>query len=187
MNALNELEIIEWEEQPEESKQRFQICDLDSLNWAFRKLSAYKAKEKEISDLAAKERARIDMWEAEEKKKIQDSINFFESLIHEYHAKVLAENPRTKTISTPYGKSKARTSRPQPKKVDEATILKHVLENNMKDYIKPTLKWADLKKNLQIAEIGGRLIAVDENGQEVPGVVIEPEQTKFTVEVELDG
>lgn len=184
MNALNELEIIEWEEQPEESKQRFQICDLDSLNWAFRKLSAYKAKEKEISDLAAKERARIDMWEAEEKKKIQDSINFFESLIHEYHAKVLAEDPKSKTISTPYGKSKARTNKAQPKKADEKAILQHVIDNGLKDYIKPALKWAELKKNITVAEIGGRLIAVDENGQEVPGVVIEPEQTKFTVEVE---
>lgn len=184
MNLLEEFELSEFEEQQEEVKQRFEITDLNSLNWAFRKLSAYKAKEKEIIELAKTERARIDLWEKGEKQKINDSIEFFEILISEYHAKVLANDPKSKTISTPYGKSKARASSPQPKKADEKAILKHVVENGMKDYIKPALKWAEFKKDLQIAEIGGRLIAVDANGEEVPGVVVEPEQIRYSVEVE---
>lgn len=184
MNLLHEYEVNEFEEKQEDVKQRFQITDLDSLNWAFRKLSAYKAREKEITDLAVKERARIDSWEQSEKKKIQDSIEFFEYLINEYHAQVLEQDPKAKTISTPYGKSKARKSKARPKKFDEAAILKHVVENDMKDYIKPSLKWAELKKSLQIAEIDGKLVAIDENGQVVPGVEVETEQTKFSVEVE---
>lgn len=184
MNLLLQQEFNEFEEQKEEVKQRFEITDINSLNWAFRKLSAYKAKAQEVTDLAKAERARIDMWEEQEKKKLNESIEFFESLINEYHSKILAEDPKAKTLSTPYGKSKARQVKPQPKKVDEKVILQHIVDNGMDDYIKPTLKWAELKKNIQIAEIGGRLVAVDENGQEIPGVVVEPEQIKFNVEVE---
>ena len=183
MNLLHQFEIEEVE-QVEQEKQQFEITDINSLNWAFRKLSAYKAKEQEITELAKAERARIDMWEEQEKKKINDSIEFFETLINEYHSKVLAEDPKAKTLSTPYGKSKARQIKAQPKKADEKAILEHVVNNGLKDYIKPALKWAELKKNIQIAEINGRLVAVDENGEEVPGVVVEPEQIRFSTEVE---
>ena len=117
MNLLDQYEIDEIERQ--EIKPRFEITDLDSLNWAFRKLKAYKAKEKEIEEVAQKERDRIDAWEAEEKKKIQDNIDFFESLIFQYHAKVMDQDPKAKTLSTPYGKSKARTVKAQPEKADE--------------------------------------------------------------------
>ena len=183
MDALQEFELSEFEGQ-EEVKERFRITDLESLNWAFRKLKAYKSKEQEITELAEKERARIDAWEEQEKSKLQDSIEFFEMLINEYHTKVLAEDPKAKTLSTPYGKSRAWRIKPQPKKIDEKAILEHVVNNGMKDYIKPALNWAELKKNIQVADINGRLVAVDENGEEVPGVVVEPEQTRFSTEVE---
>jgi hypothetical protein len=182
MNLLQQFELEEVEQT--EQKERFEITDINSLNWAFRKLSAYKAKEQEITELAQAERARIDMWEAEEKKKVNDSIEFFETLINEYHSKVLSEDPKAKTLSTPYGKSRARQVKPQPKKANEKAILEHVVNSGMEDYIKPALKWADLKKNIQIAEINGRLVAVDENGEEIPGVTVEPEQIKFSTEVE---
>jgi len=178
---MNELQ--KWElEEVEEEKQAFEITDLNSLNWAFRKLQAYKAKEQEITDLAAAERQRIDTWEQTQKKSVTDSISFFEGLINQYHAKVLAEDPKAKTISTPYGASKARAVKAQPKKADEKAILKHVLENGMNAYVKPTLNWADLKKNIRIADVDGKLVAVDENGQVVEGITIEPEHIKYSVE-----
>jgi Bacteriophage Mu Gam like protein. len=182
MNLLEMYEIEEVEKQ--EGKPRFEITDLNSLNWAFRKLKAYKAKEKEIEEVAQNERDRIDAWEEEEKKKIQDSIKFFQGLINEYHMKLLAEDPKAKTLSTPYGKSKARTVKAQPEKADENAILQHVLNNGMDEYIKPTLKWGEFKKNLKLVEVDGKKVVVDENGQIVPGVIVKPEETKFTVEVE---
>ena len=183
MNSLQEFELNEWEMERDEEKQRFQITGIDSLNWAFRKLSAYKAKENEITELAKAERERIDRWEEEQKKSIQQNIEFFEGLINQYHAKVLAEDPKAKTISTPYGASKARAIKAQPKKADEKAILQHVVENGMDEYIKPTLKWADLKKSLKIADLNGKLVVVDETGQAVPGIEIEPEQIKYSLEV----
>jgi Bacteriophage Mu Gam like protein. len=182
VNLLDQYEIEEIEQQ--EIKPRFEITDLNSLNWAFRKLKAYKAKEREIEEVANAERERIDAWEEEEKKKIKDSIQFFESLIFQYHSKIMAQDPKTKTLSTPYGKSKARKVKAQPEKADENAILKHVLNNGMDEYIKPTLIWGEFKKSLKLVELDGKKVVVDENGEIVPGVIIKPEETKFTVEVE---
>ena len=182
MNELQQFELSEFEET--ETKESFQVTDINSLNWAFRKLSSIKAKEQEITNLAQAEIDRIKYWEAQEKKSLIQSIEFFEQLINDYHSKVLADDPKQKTLSTPYGKSKSRVSKAQPDKTNEKLILEHVIENEMNDYIKPTLKWGDLKGSLKVAEIGGKQVAVDENGQVVKGVEIKPEQISYKVEVE---
>lgn len=182
MNSLQKIELMEVEEiQSQEIK--FEITDLNSLNWAFRKLSTLKAKEKEIKQLADVERDRIAEWEKGELSSITNSASFFESLIATYHANQLAEDPKAKTISTPYGKSKTRKSGEAPEKANEEEILQYVIENEMDDFIKNSVKWADLKKSLKIVEISGEKVVVDENGQLVPGVTVKPESISYSVEV----
>lgn len=184
MNELQQAELQEWEKQPVEERQHFEITNMESLTWAFRKLAAYKAKEAEIAKIAQQERQRIDDWEAEQKKSIRGDMEFFEGLIQRYHAKQLAENPKAKTLSTPFGKSKSRTSKPAPEKQDENQLIEYVIENDMTEFIKQSIKWSDLKKNLKVAEISGELVVVDTStGLIVPGVTVKPGSTTFTVEV----
>lgn len=174
---MMEVEEIQSQETP------FEISDLNSLNWAFRKLAALKSKEKEIKQLANVERDRIALWERGELSTIEGSVEFFENMISVYHAKQLESDPKAKTITTPYGKSKTRKSKEAPEKANEEEILQHVIENNMDDYIKNSVKWADLKKNLKIVEISGEKTVVDENGQLIPGVTVKPESISYSVEV----
>ena len=182
MNSLQQIELMEVEEiQAQETK--FEITDLNSLNWAFRKLSALKSKEKEIKQVADVERERIAQWERGELSTISSSVEFFENMISIYHAQQLAADPKAKTISTPYGKSKSRKTKESPEKDAEGEILHHVIENGMDDYIKMSLKWADFKKTLKIAEISGEKVIVDENGQLVPGMTVKPESISYSVEV----
>lgn len=182
MNSLQHIDLLEVEEiQAQETK--FEITDLNSLNWAFRKLAALKSKEKEIKQLADVERERIAEWEKGELSSINNSVTFFESLVTAYHAKKLAEDPKAKTISTPYGKSKSRKTKESPDKANEEAILQHVIENEMDDYIKNSLKWADFKKAVKIVEVSGEKFVVDENGQIVPGMLVKPESISFSVEV----
>ncbi|MEK5524116.1 host-nuclease inhibitor Gam family protein [Heyndrickxia sp. FSL W8-0423] len=185
MNALQQYELMEVEDiqSLDTTEHRFEITDLDSLNWAFRKLSALKSKEKEIKQLANVERDRINQWEKGELSTIENSTSFFESLIQQYHAKKLAEDPKAKTISTPYGKSKTRKSKEAPEKENEEQLLDYVLQNEMVDYIKNSVKWSDLKKTLKIVEISGEKVVVDENGQLVKGVTVKPESISYSVEV----
>lgn len=182
MNALQQIELMEVEEiQSQETP--FEITDLNSLNWAFRKLTALKSKEKEIKQLANIERDRIAEWEGGELFTISNSLEFFENMIAVYHAKQLEADPKAKTISTPYGKSKTRRSSEAPEKQDEEKILQYVIENEMDEFIKNSVKWADLKKTLKIVEISGEKVVVDENGQLVPGVTVKPESISYSVEV----
>lgn len=184
LNPLEKMEIDLLQEVPEEvAQQHFVIKDLESLNWSFRKLSALKSKEKEIKQLADIERDRIARWEQGELSTISSSLEFFENLISEYHAKQLEADPKAKTLSTPYGKSKSRATKESPDKADEKQILQFVEENGLTEFIKHSLKWADLKKSLKIVEINGVKIAVDENGQQVPGVTVKPGGISYSVEL----
>lgn len=185
MNTLQQAELFEVEdiEQMHLEPNRFEITDLNSLNWAFRKIAALKTKEKEVKQLADAERDRISDWERSELNPVHNSIEFFESLIQQYHSRMLADDPKAKTLSTPYGKSKTRRTKEQADKADEKVILQHVVENGMDEYIKPTLKWADLKKSLKIVEVDGQKVAVDGTGQIVPGVSVKPESISYSVEV----
>lgn len=182
MNALQQAELMDVEEIQSQDKP-FEITDLNSLNWAFRKLAALKSKEKEIKQVAEVERERIAQWERGELSTISSSLEFFENMISVYHAKQLAEDPKAKTISTPYGKSKTRKSSEAPEKQDEEQILQYVIENELDEFIKNSVKWADLKKSLKIVEISGEKVVIDETGQIVPGVTVKPESISYSVEV----
>jgi hypothetical protein len=185
MNKLLETELDEiFDFESEQIVKKFEITDTDSLNWAFRKITALKSKRNEIDKLWSAEIERINAWAEKEAKPLDDSLSFFEGLITQYHMKMLAADPKgNKTLSTPYGKSKSRVTKAQPDKADEKMILKHVVENQMDDYIKPSLKWADLKKSLEIVHINGIETVIDENGQQVPGVIVKPDSVSYSVEV----
>lgn len=182
MNALQQIELMEVEEIQTQDKP-FEITDINSLNWAFRKLSALKSKEKDIKQLANIERDRIAEWERGELSTISNSLEFFENMIAIYHKKQLEADPKAKTISTPYGKSKTRKSSEAPEKQDEEKILQYVIESGFDQFIKNSVKWADLKKSLKIVEISGEKVVVDDNGQIVPGVTVKPESISYSVEV----
>lgn len=109
MNPLQAFELNEISNNSlqQESRPQFEITDMNSLNWAFRKIAALKTQEKEIKALAATERQRIDEWETQELKPVADNLAFFENLVSVYHSKQLDQDPKAKTLSTPYGKSKA--------------------------------------------------------------------------------
>lgn len=165
--------------------QAFRVYDLDSANWVFRKLQALNAKVGEINTLADKEVDRIRDWQAKETAGIAGHIAFFERLLTQYHESQIAQDPKAKTISTPYGKLKSTTRKAAPKKTDDAALLQHLKDSGETDYIvvKETPAWGDYKKTLQVAEVNGIATVRDANGQEVPGVEVEPAGTSFKVEV----
>jgi len=185
MNALQKFELMEVEdiESLESTENKFEITDLDSLNWVFRKLAALKTKEKEIKQLANVERDRISQWEQGELSSITNSTSFFEALIQKYHSGKLAEDPKAKTISTPYGKSKTRASKEVVEKADEDKLLNYVLENGLDEFVKQSVKWADVKKTFKIVDISGEKVVLDDNGQIVPGVSVKLASVSYSVEV----
>ena len=161
----------------------FKITDLESLNWTFRKLSELQKQRQEIEALAKSERERIEAWENEATKPIDDSMSYFEGLIQAYHMEQLKENPHKKTISTPYGKTKARRSSEKIEKVNEDEILKFAVESNLSDFIKHSIDWSSFKKSLYLVDVDGEKIAVSQDGEIVPGVKVKPESISYSLEV----
>lgn len=183
---MNELQNMELEEL--EVQEGWSIKDLETLNWAFRKLSALQAKVNEVKSLADSERKRIDEWEKKESDKYLQSLDFFKYKVGEYHASVLASDPKAKSIKTPYGVAKSVTSKAAPVKADEKAILAFLAENKpeyMKVETKTSVSWSDFKKVLKVVEDeeSGNLIVITEDGEIVPGVTVEPLKTTFKVEV----
>lgn len=172
------LELYEVEE-----KEPFRIQDMSQLDWAFKTLSEITAEDNEIKQRADVQRSQIDKWEQVERGKLTNDMEYFQGIIRVYHQEQLALNPKAKTLSTPFGVSKTRTSEEAPEQADKDTILQHVLDNGLEDLIKYDYKWSDLKKSLKIAEVNGRKVAVDENGAIVEGITIKPESTNYTVDI----
>ncbi|CEG23161.1 Bacteriophage Mu Gam like protein [Planococcus massiliensis] len=181
-------DFIEEIERAKEEAERasFQIDNLETLGWAFRKLSALQAKEQEIKEYEKAEIFRIKSWAAKETNKLDDDIQFFQSHIERYHFRKLQEDPKAKTLSTPYGKSKSTTSKPSPQSVDDTALLEHIKSNGFTDYLKveESVKWGDFKKRIQITETDDGFAAFDENGEKIPGVIVKPENISFKSEVE---
>lgn len=186
MNRLQEIELVELNEMQPQEKQLFIIKDIEGLNWVLRKINAANAKLNEIKTLADMERERINAWEKKESAALINDIAFFEQKVIQYHSNVLKNNPKQKSIVTPYGRVQSKTSRAQPEKLDEKALLNYVVANQL-PYVEVInerkVAWGELKKTLKVVQKGDEQIVVDSNGQVVPGVTVKPKTTTFKVEV----
>lgn len=166
-----------------EENEPFRIQDMSQLDWAFKTLSEIVGQDNEIKQRADAQRDQINRWEQSERQKLESDMGYFEGLIRVYHQEQLALNPKAKTLSTPFGASKTRTSKEAPEMSDKESVLEYIFENDITEYLKHDVKWADLKKSLIIAEVNGKKVAVDCNGSIVEGITIKPETINYTVDI----
>jgi hypothetical protein len=164
LNIFQELQIIE-------ERERFRIETKDQAAWALRKMSRIKAEQDENTQAAQAEIDRIAVWRNEENEKLQRSISFFESLLHEYFMQLREDDPKLKTMKLPHGTLKMRAQQPQYE-YDESLML----------------PWA--KKNLPEAVVVKESVAktpvkkhIKDTGEMVPGVEIVERPERFSVEV----
>jgi phage host-nuclease inhibitor protein Gam len=180
---VNSIEAITELGAPAE-RETFKITDLGSATWAMRKLAHIKAQEKQIHDTACAEIERIEAWDAAEHKRLDGEAMFFESHLIDYHQRLIAEDPKAKTVRLPHGQLKCRAQQPEWTK-DEDKLLewaKAADPTNLVE-IKESARWAEIKKRLSVLPDGS---AVDVNsGEIVPGVLALEQPPKFSVDVEV--
>lgn len=176
------LDIYTGEAEEVQLKERFKIINLESANWAFRKLKAIEEKEAEIEKLMDKELKRIQDWAHHDLDKCKDSKQFFEFLLEEYFREQKELDPNFK-LSTPYGKV---SSRKQQSKwnYDDEKVLEWLEQNDMNlirmKYIYELDK-AEIKKKFKIA--GNNVVT--EDGEIVEGITIEEQPDSITIKVEV--
>jgi len=188
INELLELELIEAEETTEAAEVggRFVIADLNSANWAFRKLAAIEQKRNGIKELADKEMERIRNWQQQEEESLNNSKEFFEGLLTEYFVTQKEMDPKFK-ISTPYGKVSSRKQQPKWNYEDEKLI--GYLENYKPELIriKKEINKNDFKKAVKekdgfILTEDGKVVS-NETGELIEGITIEKRPDSINIKV----
>jgi len=163
----------------EEVVEQFKIDGLDSADWALRKIAINNKSLQEKEALFAK----YEQWIKEERTKTERDNSFFEYLLTDYHVRVLAENPKQKSISTPNGKIQSTTRKPaivKPEKDSLPQLIEYVEQNDFNKFVevKKELKWTEFKKELTLT---ADLKVVDSNGQVVPNIPISEGGTTFKI------
>ncbi|EGQ0375723.1 host-nuclease inhibitor Gam family protein [Staphylococcus pseudintermedius] len=176
-NRLQEMELENIEQ-----SESFQVNNLETANWAFKKLEALKAKEKEINEVAEKELDRIKKWQSQELKSIESDKEYFEHLVTDYYKREKEKDAEFK-LSTPYGKVTSRAGSKVLEMqggVNEQDVIEQLEQKGFVDFVKVTkkLKLADIKKGFKAIDDG---TLVDMNGEVLEGVKIVRKPTSYTV------
>ncbi len=188
MEQAEILQDFDLEEKPMSVEERelinFQITDDGQAAWAMRKLLSLKNKMRENEEIAQAEQDRINSWLIRVNGRFDADVSYFEAILTQY-ARSQRQNEGRKTIDTPYGvvKSRATQSKFKVENVDEflqwASINAPQLVN-----IKASPNLTALKDYASAEEthtLGS--VAMNADGEIIPGVTVDPANINFTVEV----
>lgn len=181
LNLLDIYEIEEYEQQPEEVKQRFRVENLDQANWAMRKLKAVKKQQAEIDTLADNEIQRIKAWQDKEKKKNERTSEFFEFLLTEYLMEGRKTDKKFK-VTTPNGSVSTKKQQTKWEIRNEKELIKWLKETGNAKLIrtKDEAALSEIKTSFKISGVN----AVDENGEIVPGLYVKEQPDKVIIKID---
>lgn len=167
----------------EKQDDRFIVDDPEKADWALRQIQKAKRQQaenvKRVEKLNEEPQQLIDAnngWLESENSKLDESIEYFESLLNEFMNTNLQDNPKFK-FSSPYGRLSTRKSKNWT--YDDAKLIERYKNT---DVVKETFKLnkAVLKKHLKV--LNGKVVDAD-TGEVVDGVLVE-EKKKITIKVE---
>lgn len=165
------LEEIVW---PDPDRETFRIRDKSGAEWALRRYARIQREKAANHRLAEAEIARIRWWLEGEDRRLDADAAYFAGLLTAWHATVLADDPRAKTIKLPAGQLWCRA---QPDKIevrDEAAAL-------------AAAKAAGYTALVRVREeLDKRALAahLKDTGELLDGVTVTPQPAKFSVHVE---
>lgn len=173
---LEELETFEQEE-------TFKIKDLETANWAFKKILALEKKQEENKDLAAKELERINNWLKKENEYVETSISYFDHVLAEYFKEEKKKDSKFK-LKTPYGKVTSRKQQPEWTIDNQKAIEYLELEKPELIVIEKKYNKTEFKKLVKLvdSDLGKR--AVDQNGEVLKFVKLEERPDSISVKTE---
>lgn len=169
MEELNKIETIE-----QEQKETFKVTDLASANWCFKKMKALQNKKTQIQEYVDFEQKRLEEYAEKEFRYIEESFNYFKTLLQDFVETQLENDPKFK-ISTVDGT--ASFGKVQQKiKYDDSVMLDFVKNNGLDEFVKVTttekLNKTDFNKYLKIVDDK----VITEDGEIVDSAYIETTQ-----------
>ena len=157
--------------------------------WCLRKIKHLKEKqakneelaESEIEDIQ-KEIDEVQNWLDEENNKLQNSIDFFESILYSYALELRKEDQELKTHKLPFGKLQFRSKRPKWN-YDNAKLLDFIT-SNYGELVK-VKESVDKRKLKQMTEVVSGKVVVKDTGEIVEGVEVVERDEEFQVKVDV--
>lgn len=165
-----------------ELKERFTVTDASSAEWVMGKLAEKQAEIAEMGRQRDKMLARYNEWYEEGTAALNGDIAYFEKLLADWARGELAEGKK-KSIALPSGRVGFRASAPKvtfagapvdKESVAFVTMAKQVAPEYVET--KESVKWADFKKSLTLAENGA---VVTESGEILPEMKWEAQEPTF--------
>lgn len=171
--------LIEKELENVEVKESFKVHDLDSANWALKKIAAINTKQAEISQVAENEIERIKTWEYDELNRYESSKEYLQSLLVEYY-KVERERDSKFKLSTPYGKVTSRKGTQKWEIPNKERVINTLKQRGFNELIrtKEEINLADMKKQFHVTDSGH---VIDINGEPLDGAYVVENPTSYTV------
>lgn len=157
--------------------------------WCLRKIKHLKEKqlkneklaESEIEEIQ-KEIDEVQKWFDEENDKLQNSIDFFESILYSYALELRKEDPDLKTHKLPFGQLQFRGKR-RKWNYDSAKLLDFI-STNYRELVK-VKESIDKMKLKQMIKVVGNKVVVKDTGQIVEGVEVVERDEEFKVKVDI--
>lgn len=163
--------------------------NIDEADWQLRRLARLRRRMAENEALAAARVALARKWLAEENGKLERHAAFFEQSLAAFHAHLLEQDAKRKTVSLPAGTLKARKHPDRVDLIDVETFIPWALEHRPDLVrIKPEPMKAEIKRLLSVGPAAGDygLALVDPTtGMEAPGVVLIEGETTFTADADI--
>ena len=163
-------------------KERFTVKDASSAEWVMEKIAEKQAEIAEMTRQRDKMLARYNEWYTAGTEALNGDIAYFEKLLADWAREELAEG-KAKSISLPSGRVGFRAAAPKVTfagaPVDKTsaafvTLTKQVAPEYVET--KESVKWADFKKTLTLAENGA---VVTESGEILPDMKWEAQDPTF--------
>lgn len=157
----------------EAAQEQFRVETMDQASWAMRKLAKVLERRAEIRDVAERRKEQINAWCTAELQRTDHDREFFGNLLVDYHERLLAEDPRRKTINLPEGSLKARKTPDRVEVFDSDAFVAWAEAQDHADLLRVRVE-ADktaLKNWIQ-----------GHPNEELPGARVEPGQVVFNAE-----
>lgn len=167
----------------EQERERFQVDTAEKADWALRKLAKIRRQRQENRRLAGAEIDKVKAWLAAEEERLERDEDYFLGLLADYHRRVLAEDPKAKTVRLPHGRLLMRAQPPEFER-DEERLLEWLDARGMAEFVRTKREpdWQRLKP-LVAATPGGAVVVAD-TGEVVEGVRATIRPPKFAAETE---
>lgn len=166
------MEILDQVEDQEQENKTFKVTDLETADWAFRKIAETEEQLQKDKDYAEKQIAKYKNFIENQEKAAHSSIDYFKYLLEQYLLEEQAKDPKFK-LKTAVGSASIRKTKSW--KYDDEKVIDFLKENNLTEYIriKEEINKTDLKKNLTISGD----FAATPDGEIVEGIKIEEKET----------